>query len=458
MTTPLLSAESLTQRDAAHDARQSLEDSLLHVLTTATATYLQEVTSHDTLGAAVASWSTTVVEAVLDHLTPLATPDYLAELKTRLVMDPGPLDVLNAATTLTAAAGDAKAVLQSAAERIARTEATRAYNANALDRMTGLGVVEKEWVSQRDKAVRRTHSDADGQRVPLGASFNVGGFLLRYPGDHLGPYGETVNCRCVIITPDDVAPLTAQVRPYELSPTSKRMVTMTEAALQDREIGGVFGLPAMRRGIDWARKRITDTTRVKVTQTFPGFTKMLADGKMRTIHEGAKTSRSIDASQYLAMRSNYERRVMGVPAGEGPVYGWVEAGNVADVDSYGPFTLVLKPHTRPRTSVSFGDSMDESLAPIWMDDVADASQERIFEASSTLIADEHFPSRYNLLGYVEAQVHGGVTLDDIAEIITTERWWSSLGSSQKEKIAQLGVKVTLFKDGAKVARFKEMNR
>ncbi len=58
-----------------------------------------------------------------------------------------------------------------------------------------VGIV-REWVSQRDDRVRPSHKDADGTRLPVGQSFIVGGFELRYPNDPSGPPQETRGCRC----------------------------------------------------------------------------------------------------------------------------------------------------------------------------------------------------------------------------------------------------------------------
>jgi HK97 family phage portal protein len=81
-----------------------------------------------------------------------------------------------AATAATAAARDAAAALL----------ATSAPDSN----------VQRQWRAHRDPDTRDTHRAAHGQHQPLGEPFEVGEALLRYPGDPLGPPGETINCRC----------------------------------------------------------------------------------------------------------------------------------------------------------------------------------------------------------------------------------------------------------------------
>ena len=56
--------------------------------------------------------------------------------------------------------------------------------------------LDKVWISTIDGHTRPTHWAADGQRVPLSASFTVGAEQLDYPQDPKGSPGETKNCRC----------------------------------------------------------------------------------------------------------------------------------------------------------------------------------------------------------------------------------------------------------------------
>ena len=91
------------------------------------------------------------------------------------------------------------------APMIARTEGTRAYNYAAQEAWTQSGVVDgQEWMTARDGRGGRHSEDPayaglDGQVAALDGAFQVGGSLLRFPGDPMGPAGETVNCRCTLL-------------------------------------------------------------------------------------------------------------------------------------------------------------------------------------------------------------------------------------------------------------------
>jgi len=87
------------------------------------------------------------------------------------------------------------------ARNIAVTETTRAYGAGTLaagmeqSRVTGR-LLRKRWDSEKDARVRPEHRVADGQVRDLTMPFQVGGSLLLYPGDPMGPADEVCGCRC----------------------------------------------------------------------------------------------------------------------------------------------------------------------------------------------------------------------------------------------------------------------
>lgn len=111
---------------------------------------------------------------------------------------------------------------------VARTETIGALNAGRHD---SFGIVAEEepdtplerlWLATSDSRTRRTHgrgfrlptgewaNGADGQRVPIGKPFVVGGFELMFPGDPSGPPQEVIACRCtsLLVEPGELADLT----------------------------------------------------------------------------------------------------------------------------------------------------------------------------------------------------------------------------------------------------------
>lgn len=59
------------------------------------------------------------------------------------------------------------------------------------------GGVGLEWVTMGDSSVRDPHREANGQTVPTGHEFEVGGEKLLYPGDPKGDPSIWLNCRCL---------------------------------------------------------------------------------------------------------------------------------------------------------------------------------------------------------------------------------------------------------------------
>lgn len=87
----------------------------------------------------------------------------------------------------------------SATSEVGQTQATAALNAGTY--AAGAGTDREmvmEWVAILDTRTRAAHAEADGQRQPFGAVFEVGGEPLRFPCDPLGSVENTINCRCRI--------------------------------------------------------------------------------------------------------------------------------------------------------------------------------------------------------------------------------------------------------------------
>lgn len=88
---------------------------------------------------------------------------------------------------------------------VARTETIGALNAGRTDSFEAIAdaipdlVFEQQWLATLDTRVRDSHRKADGQRRPMGRTFEVGTAQLRFPGDPRGPAREVIQCRCTTI-------------------------------------------------------------------------------------------------------------------------------------------------------------------------------------------------------------------------------------------------------------------
>lgn len=82
---------------------------------------------------------------------------------------------------------------------VARTETIGALNAGRTDAFASVaealdGEWEQMWLATVDARTREDHAAADGQRVPTGSPFIVGGEPLMFPGDPAGSAGNVINC------------------------------------------------------------------------------------------------------------------------------------------------------------------------------------------------------------------------------------------------------------------------
>lgn len=103
---------------------------------------------------------------------------------------------------------------------LSRTHSTSILNSSvssAADAVTEIdpsAVMMIEWTAIHDAKTRKAHAHADGERVPLGSRFNVGGEKLRWPGDAAGSPENTINCRCRLLVVRESAKAKTAGSPY----------------------------------------------------------------------------------------------------------------------------------------------------------------------------------------------------------------------------------------------------
>ena len=89
--------------------------------------------------------------------------------------------------------------IEAQADTLTRWISQMAHNAGieaatTSDPDTGIGL---EWVTMSDADVREPHREANGQTVPTGHEFEVGGEKMLYPGQPVGNPSNWINCRCL---------------------------------------------------------------------------------------------------------------------------------------------------------------------------------------------------------------------------------------------------------------------
>ena len=179
---------------------------------------------------------------------------------------------------------------------------------------------------------------------------------------------------------------------------------------------------SFRRNVD---PNDPENLRVRIPASSTVLRKIAADGKLKSQHESGSSHGLYDPE----LRSIHERLMFDTDSAQ-PIYGYVkptkiEAGDslqrtgVANfVSAYGDAALVLKPEVKSRTTVTHGDSLMTDVggapAPVPLNDVHTASDKRLAAGTTERTAS-----------YIEAQIHGGVTTNDIAKILVHEDQWLS---------------------------------
>lgn len=170
---------------------------------------------------------------------------------------------------------------------------------------------------------------------------------------------------------------------------------------------------------------------------------ILDDGRAKSLAEVGRTNAPTDLEldDYLELRRATERSMMGVdesvPVSEHPIYGYLGDPDVAKV--YGKVVVNLTPETRKRTTATVGDSMEGAPQPYPVDSFSKLSDEQLLASISPYeiaagagVQDGHIST------YMEAQIHGGVGLGDIASVELPE---SMRGGDLEHALRQKGVPV-----------------
>jgi hypothetical protein len=104
----------------------------------------------------------------------------------------------------------------------------------------------KRWLATEDQRTRPDHREADGQTVPFGGMFVVGGYLMSHPHDPTAPAKEVVNCRCVELLEIENEPTEMGNRQYKGPPNlAASGITLMQASC----VSGEFCLQTHKPGL-----------------------------------------------------------------------------------------------------------------------------------------------------------------------------------------------------------------
>lgn len=164
------------------------------------------------------------------------------------------------------------------------------------------------------------------------------------------------------------------------------------------------------------------SARVAVRLPRFAFDEMVKDGRYRTAVEtgyshGANHGQDEHwMKRYITARCQAES-VLGIAPEEGEppiVYGYLdqEGGDHAErAGLYGNLALILKPEVAKRSTFTIGDSMKGNMEPVGysLDEAVVAEEAESIKSFSQGVGQE----------YIEAQVLGGVSMDDVEGVVLT---------------------------------------
>lgn len=254
-----------------------------------------------------------------------------------------------------------------------------------------------------------------------------------------------------------------KVGPATIKPLAPKAQKMFEAHTKE---GQFFADPEVQEASRKALKDIVDRQRVAIRMTPEAVEMLLTDGKYKTQHETG-TSGGMVAGDH---RKDQEALMFDDASGA-PIYGYMSGGIGDDEDSttrlnrYGKVRIVLKDSAvRDRTSVTVADSLvaqtqpsplnDPSFTSLPLDEMrlSDTAKKNPEKGVSA------FLKGWQKKVYIEAQIHGGVSLSDIERIEYPEG--SVNYDGQPELMAKLkaaGVNYGVYDDskGAKVGMYSK---
>ena len=179
---------------------------------------------------------------------------------------------------------------------------------------------------------------------------------------------------------------------------------------------------------------------------------VLDDARFKTTFEtltstGGESGDEESGVWYREARASAEHRGMGVPENISPnlrpVYGY-SVGHAGDADAYGEVEWILKDECKTRATLCVGDSLPqfdggEAIGTPYLEPTA--ASINAYDLPILARDDTSAPGLTDVGAYVEVQVHGGVTLGDVAKVVIHDPGYPT-GSKYARKVDELKRRLT----------------
>jgi hypothetical protein len=184
---------------------------------------------------------------------------------------------------------------------------------------------------------------------------------------------------------------------------------------------------------------------------------LVADGRFKSLSEKPDQT-SVYEINYAEARNDLEKGLWGIPENaKSPIYGYIDSPIHFGVDNmtrmYGDVKIVLKDTVVNRATITAGDSANHGLIPVRMSDarsgnltnaqVHGAYISRAFQRGADTVSQPVTSMRgKDKIDYFEAQIHGGVTLNDIKSVRVSK--YSTISDSTISTLKEKGIEVIYY--------------
>lgn len=178
------------------------------------------------------------------------------------------------------------------------------------------------------------------------------------------------------------------------------------------------------------------------------------DGMFRSVHEVGNTQSFAQVSDYVQVRHEGEASMFG--EGSRPVYGYLKPKEVAyhgGVSHYGELEFILKPEILDRCTYTLGDSLSQHdtiiPAPVHFPNYRASAgpqylTKRAYNNPLSYPLVRGFSSG-DTVSYVELQVHGGLTVDDIASVNIEYHNYQNIGPRMRKFLDNIGSPFSMYR-------------
>lgn len=331
------------------------------------------------------------------------------------------------------------------AKTIAATEVTRSYAEGNRIAFAESGVVEKiEWRAAADERVCPICGVLHGKQAPLDTGFKDYGF----PPAH-------VNCRCWIVPVINVPQLEQPTVEQPVQQSFQRYLPSDEVKKKAEE--------TVNRNVEMVAKRFNtspakvyleakkgmqhavDNNEVAIQIHGKSIGRLIESGRFKSQFETNKSSATLDKES----RAEGEFLGIGIPRdiedSKRPIYGFINIGNGPtnfSVETYGEVTAVLKDSVRERTTVTAGDSLASFVANTVHASPIEKIEKGSIDSRTAALYQYNKDKDNNFLrrgfDYLEVQIQGGVSLEDVAGFRDPS---GKISKSNRKKLENMGIQI-----------------